>query len=125
MVKSLDETVSKLPPLFRALVAAASIASVAFAAGMVVASRGIADEQERLASALASLSEQVIQADAALRADIATNRSNVAALTSIMEQTDLRNMARKIGRIDRELCLARADLAGTITPQMQQECASR
>jgi hypothetical protein len=111
---AIDEAVSAAPPTVRALLAVATISAAAFSMGMVVGAWGMRDDIDGLRSIVA-----------ANTADIATGRSETASLRLLIEQSDLRTMSSRVARMDRELCLMRADQAGSITLQMQQECASR
>jgi hypothetical protein len=125
MVKNIDDVVAQAPPTVRALMALGSLAMTTFAFGLVVGSWGIRNDVDVLARAVASLRDQIVQGDGIHSADISTVRSEQSAVRALIEQTDLRRMSDRVARMDRELCLMRADAAGSITPQMQQECASR
>lgn len=121
MSKSVDSFFSSLSSTWRAVVALGAAMAIAFSAGAAFSAMGNRE-------AIADLQ----QTDTDLRNDISTNRataasiaSQVATIESVIQQTGLVEMSERVRRIDRELCLLRAGQAGTVTPQMQQECARR
>lgn len=114
-----DTWVSKLPATLRGIGAIAAFTVSVFAVGFAAGSWGVRQDIDDLrdTQAEARRSRQTIQAD------VATNRSQIASLQSLVEQADLKQMSENIRRIARELCLMRYDRAGTVTPEQQQECA--
>jgi alanine dehydrogenase len=121
MSKSVDSIFAGMTEAHRGLVALGSVGMIALSLGFALGSMGLREDVEALR-----------QADERITNDISTNRSTAAAISSqvtsiesLIQRTGLVDMSERVRRIDRELCLLRADRAGTVTSQMQQECARR
>lgn len=121
MSKSVDSIFAGMTEVHRGMLALGSVGVVMASFGFAMGSMGVREDVEALR-----------QSDEVILSDISTNRSTAAAiasqvqtLESLIQRTGLVDMSERVRRIDRELCLLRADRAGTVTSQMQQECARR
>ena len=120
-MRGVDTIFAGMSEVHRGLVALVGVGMVMLTLGIAIGSMGLRDDVDQLA-----------RQDERMASDIATNRANaaanasaIAAIQSIIQQTGLVEMSERVRRIDRELCLLRADRAGSVTSEMQQECARR
>lgn len=105
----------------RGVLAMVGVSAIMLGFGFALGSMGLRDDMDALNRRAANLESDL----ATVRATAATNGSAIASMQALIDRADLARLGNRVARIDREVCLLRADQSGTISRAMQQECASR
>lgn len=121
MTKAVDSIFSGMSEVHRGLIALVAVGMVMLTFGFALGSMGLRED----VAALQRMDERLTNDIAATRANAERNATDISSLRSMIDQAGLPEMAERIRRIDRDLCLLRADRGGAVSDEMQQECARR
>lgn len=123
-----DGMVGNLPEGVRHTLILVAFIGVGVSGGVVAGRWDVSAEiqlirDENRESAIARL--ELVRAIEAGESERRELRAGLAEIRLQITRADLENMAERVRRMDRELCLLPHTLAGTVTTALQQECSRR